>query len=308
VANCASVDGKVSGADLARRCRITAPCESPRAGLEALSVARDRRDAFNAAGGDLSAFHRDVHGHSAQGGGGMVSCVGTGTGVPQADLQIDGSTALPRTRARAKGQSQHLAAHRNLELALERLQRGAPVVLQGSQMAEVIVPARSIDASTICLLLREARGPLRVVVTPTRSAELALVPLVSSNATRRETWCVSVEARHRVSTGVSASDRARTIRVLGSAHTGPEDLAMPGHILPIVGGLHRRTPETSVPEAALALCQAASAGESATLCHLLADDGSVARPAEAAGFARRHDLPILPLACFGFAGAAPCLP
>lgn len=118
--------------------------------------------------------------------------------------------------------------------------------------------------------------------------------MVECNTSRHGTaFTVSIEAREGVTTGVSASDRLRTVRAAIDESTGPEDLARPGHVFPLRardGGLAERAGHT---EGAVELVRAAGFPPFALLCELTNPDGSMAKGAQVEEYSRLHGLPML---------------
>jgi 3,4-dihydroxy-2-butanone 4-phosphate synthase len=107
---------------------------------------------------------------------------------------------------------------------------------------------------------------------------------------------VSVEAREGVTTGISAHDRARTIRTLADPASTPADFSMPGHVFPLrarPGGVLERPGQT---EAAVDLARLAGLHPVVAICEIMADDGTMARLPELERFASRHDIPIISVA------------
>jgi 3,4-dihydroxy-2-butanone 4-phosphate synthase len=176
-----------------------------------------------------------------------------------------------------------------------QLAAGEPVVLVGPDRAELVIPALGITASHVRFLVCHARGPLRVALTAERAAELELVPVRCTRTGLNESWCINVEARSGVTTGIAACDRARTIATLADPHSTPDDLVSPGHILPVIAGLHGRRAHEASAEAAVELMRRAGRGAVAALCPLLARDGSLADAEEIRRFTAHHGLPVLHL-------------
>jgi 3,4-dihydroxy 2-butanone 4-phosphate synthase/GTP cyclohydrolase II len=119
---------------------------------------------------------------------------------------------------------------------------------------------------------------------------------VENTAVHGTHFTVSVDARHGISTGISAFDRAQTIRLLIEEDTRPDDLARPGHIFPLIardGGVLRRAGHT---EATVDLARLAGLKPAAVLCEILNDDGTMARLPELEAFAKQHDLVIASIA------------
>jgi 3,4-dihydroxy 2-butanone 4-phosphate synthase/GTP cyclohydrolase II len=121
--------------------------------------------------------------------------------------------------------------------------------------------------------------------------------MVQENTARRGTaFCVSVEARRDVTTGISAADRARTIRVAADPATRPDDLARPGHIFPLrarPGGVLKRAGHT---EAVVDLCRLAGLKPAGVVCEIMNPDGTMARLSELLPFAAAHDLKLMTIA------------
>jgi 3,4-dihydroxy 2-butanone 4-phosphate synthase/GTP cyclohydrolase II len=182
----------------------------------------------------------------------------------------------------------------SLHRALADLAEGKPITLAGPGVAEVVVPASRIDTAHVAIMAREAGGLVRVALTPAACERLELEPMARRRAARHgEDWQISVEAREGVTTGISAADRARTIRVLGDPLSTPEDLVQPGHIVPVRA--HRPGPlrRLYAPELALELCELAFAGDVAALCHILDEDGELADEVAVEEFAYRTGLATL---------------
>jgi len=138
--------------------------------------------------------------------------------------------------------------------------------------------AEFVDANVINFLAKNGRGIICAPILPARARELGLDLMVDSNTSLHETpFTVSVDYVHGTTTGVSAADRAATIRSFVNPDTKPSDLARPGHIFPLralEGGVLRRTGHT---EAIVDLCKMAGLYPAGVLCEILNDDGSMAR-------------------------------
>jgi 3,4-dihydroxy 2-butanone 4-phosphate synthase/GTP cyclohydrolase II len=140
-------------------------------------------------------------------------------------------------------------------------------------------------------MARHARGLICVALTSERCDELELPLMVEKNTSAHETaFTVSVEAARGTTTGISAHDRAETVRVLADPDSGPADLRRPGHMFPLRGrrgGVLKRAGHT---EAGVDLARLAGLTPAAVLCEIMDDDGQMARLPRLVEFAREHRL------------------
>ncbi|HJK98794.1 MAG TPA: 3,4-dihydroxy-2-butanone-4-phosphate synthase [Polyangiaceae bacterium LLY-WYZ-14_1] len=188
-----------------------------------------------------------------------------------------------------------------VEGALEAIREGRMVILVDDEDREnegdLVLAAEHATPEAVNFMVRFARGLVCLSMTEARADALELQPMVEANGALRSTaFTVSIEARTGVTTGISAADRARTIRVAVDPASRPWDLVRPGHIFPLrarPGGVLQRTGHTegSVDLARLAGCQPA-----AVICEIMNDDGTMARQDDLARFARTHRLPMLSIA------------
>jgi 3,4-dihydroxy 2-butanone 4-phosphate synthase/GTP cyclohydrolase II len=141
------------------------------------------------------------------------------------------------------------------------------------------------------------RGLICLALTEERCKELELPLMVENNTSNYGTaFTVSIEARGRVTTGISARDRAETVRVAIDAKTRPQDLLRPGHIFPLrakKGGVLKRAGQT---EASVDLSAIAGLDPSAVICEIMNEDGTMARVPELREFAVKHGLKIISVA------------
>ena len=185
-----------------------------------------------------------------------------------------------------------------IEEALAAVAEGRVLIVVDDEDREnegdFILAAEKVTPQTVNFMATHGRGLVCAPLTAERAAELRLEPMVTDNTALHETaFTVSVDARHGTSTGISAADRAATIRALADAETRPKDLARPGHIFPLIakrGGVLRRAGHT---EAAVDLARLAGLSPVAVLCEVVDDDGSMARLPRLLEIARVHDLPII---------------
>lgn len=171
---------------------------------------------------------------------------------------------------------------------------GTPVLLltvDGG--AAIVLPATNVTTHWIAWTVRHGSGMLYVALTPARADELDLPPMISTNLDSSAST-VSVDAREGVSTGISARDRAYTIRLLAEPSTTPADLSRPGHVLPIcVKPGERGLPDTRIEAAALSLCRLAHLPHVAVFDYMLADDGSLPRHDDVRDVGARFGIPVL---------------
>lgn len=178
-----------------------------------------------------------------------------------------------------------------VSLAAAALEAGELVILvdDASGVADLVMAAGRVSAAGIAFMATHARGLTELALSAERVAALRLLPMVPHWDTPRKPFTVSIEARRGVGTGISAADRAETIRVAVAEESGPDDLISPGHVFPIraaAGG----SPFARA-EAALALVQRGGGGEGAVLCTILDDAGELARDRYLTGLSARYDLP-----------------
>jgi 3,4-dihydroxy 2-butanone 4-phosphate synthase/GTP cyclohydrolase II len=185
-----------------------------------------------------------------------------------------------------------------IEEAVEAIRKGKIVIVLDDDNREnegdFICAAQFVDAGTMNFLARYGRGIICAPITTERARALDLDLMVETNTSVHETpFTVSVDYRHGTTTGVSAADRAATVRALADEATQPADLARPGHIFPLramEGGVLRRAGHT---EAAIDLCRLAGVNHTAVLCEIMNEDGTMARTPELLALARRYGMKII---------------
>ncbi|MCR4391879.1 MAG: bifunctional 3,4-dihydroxy-2-butanone-4-phosphate synthase/GTP cyclohydrolase II [Candidatus Acetothermia bacterium] len=162
---------------------------------------------------------------------------------------------------------------------------------------DLVMAAEKATTDAVNFMVREARGLLCVPLPREWAERLELRPMVEPPQDSHETaFTVSVDARVGVTTGISAHDRARTLRVLADPSSRPDDLVRPGHVFPLIardGGVLRRAGHT---EAAVDLCVLAGLAPVGVICEIMNDDGTMARLPDLVAFGERHGLPILTIA------------
>jgi len=185
-----------------------------------------------------------------------------------------------------------------LREALQAMREGRPVILMDDadreNEADLIVAAEKLTVPTMALLIRECSGIVCLCLSRDAVHGLELPPMVTRNESRFSTaFTVSIEARHGVTTGVSAQDRVTTIRAAIAEDAKPDDLVRPGHVFPLCahddGVLGRR----GHTEGAVDLARLAGLQPAAVLCELMNPDGTMARGEDIDRFALEHDLPVI---------------
>ncbi len=185
-----------------------------------------------------------------------------------------------------------------IEEAIEDFRSGKMLIVVDDEDREnegdFVIAAEAVSAEVINFLVKEGRGVVCVPLTAERAAELGLESMVEANTSLHETsFTVSVDSIHGTTTGVSAADRAATVRALINPKTRPSDLARPGHVFPLKaaeGGVLRRAGHT---EAVIDLCRLAGLYPAGVLCEILNDDGSMARVPQLQQIARKFGLKII---------------
>ncbi len=162
---------------------------------------------------------------------------------------------------------------------------------------DLVMAAEKATPAAINFMTKYGRGIICVAMTGGRLDALRLPLMVEDNTSRYGTaFTVSAEAKHGTTTGISAQDRAATIRALADPATRPEDLLRPGHVFPlrtVEGGILRRPGHT---EAAVDLARLADLQPAGLICEILDGDGRAARWPYLRALARRYELPIISIA------------
>lgn len=186
-----------------------------------------------------------------------------------------------------------------ISLAIEDIRCGKPVIVVDDENREnegdFVVAAEKITTEIVNFLAKEGRGLICAPLTASRCEELELPMMVSNNSDPFKTaFTVSVDLLgDGVTTGISAEDRAKTIKALVNPKTNPQDLTKPGHIFPLIakdGGVLRRTGHT---EAAIDLARLAGLSPAGVIVEIMNDDGSMARLPELREIADKLDLKLI---------------
>ncbi len=201
----------------------------------------------------------------------------------------------------AKGARRAPQPFARIEDALEAIKAGRLVIVvddaDRENEGDLTIAAEKITPEAINFMARYGRGLVCLSMTPERLDELEIPLMVSQNSSRFETaFCVSIEAKGSTSTGISASDRANTVRAAINPATRPSDLARPGHMFPLrsrTGGVMVRAGQT---EAAVDLARIAGLYPAGVICEIMNEDGTMARVPQLAKFAKRHGLLMVTIA------------
>ncbi len=188
-----------------------------------------------------------------------------------------------------------------IETAIAEIAAGRPVVVVDDEDREnegdIIFAAVHATPQLLAFTVRYSSGVICVPMGDERADRLDLPPMTAVNEDRKGTaFTVSVDAREGVSTGISAADRAHTIRLLAAADTEAGDLTRPGHVFPLrarPAGVLERPGHT---EAAVDLARLAGLPPVGVLVEIVNDDGSMARLPDLLGFAAEHRLAIISIA------------
>jgi 3,4-dihydroxy 2-butanone 4-phosphate synthase/GTP cyclohydrolase II len=159
---------------------------------------------------------------------------------------------------------------------------------------DVVMAAEKVTPEAVNFMATHARGLICVPMTAQRLAKLSIPPMVTSGTDPFKTaFHVSVDHRALTTTGISATDRANTIRALADRGSGPSEFVQPGHVFPIAareGGVLTRAGHT---EAAVDLARLAGLAPAGVICEIAAEGGEMARLPALRAFATRHRLPLL---------------
>lgn len=189
----------------------------------------------------------------------------------------------------------------SIEDAVRELAEGRAIVVVDDEDREnegdLIFAADKASAELAGFMIRHTSGVICVAMEGEALDRLGLPPMTSVNEDKKQTaYAVSVDSREGVSTGISAADRAVTIRALASDKTTAGDLTRPGHVFPlraVPGGVLRRAGHT---EAGVDLCRMAGLHPAAAICEVVHDDGSMMRAEALRAFADEHGMKMISIA------------
>ena len=185
----------------------------------------------------------------------------------------------------------------SIESVVADLRKGRMVIVvddaDRENEGDLVMAAEHVTPAAVNFMARHGRGLICVPTTFERLKQLGIEEMVAQNTESfRTDFQVSVDAAKGITTGISAADRALTIKIMAGPTAVPEDLVQPGHVFPLrakPGGVLQRAGHT---EAAVDLVKLAGRRPMGIICEIMSDDGSMARMGELQRFARRHKLKI----------------
>jgi 3,4-dihydroxy 2-butanone 4-phosphate synthase/GTP cyclohydrolase II len=188
-----------------------------------------------------------------------------------------------------------------IEEILEDIKQGKMVIVCDDEDREnegdLTMAAELVTANDINFMAAHGRGLICLPMAGEIVDRLDIPEMVTHNASRMGTaFTASIEAREGITTGISAADRAHTCRVAVDDATGPEDLAMPGHVFPLrakPGGVLQRAGQT---EAAVDLARLAGMTPAGVICEIMKEDGTMARVPDLEKFSAEHDVKLVTVA------------
>lgn len=188
-----------------------------------------------------------------------------------------------------------------IEAALDDIRHGKMVILVDDEDREnegdLVCASELVTPEIVNFMAKEGRGLICMTLTEARADHLDLPLMVSDNSSSFGTaFTVSIEARRGVTTGISAADRAQTIKVAIADETTAYDLARPGHVFPLrakKGGVLVRAGQT---EGSVDLARLAGLKSSGVICEIMNEDGTMARMPQLRVFAKKHNLKIITIA------------
>ena len=187
---------------------------------------------------------------------------------------------------------------KNIAEAVEVFAQGKFLIVIDDENREnegdLIISGEKITDQDMAFLIRHTSGIICSAISAKRAKDLNLPIMVRENEdSRRTAFTISIDAREGLTTGISATERANTVRKLASNQSKPADFIRPGHVFPLIAhpdGLAGRSGHT---EAGLALCQLANQGESGVLSELVNDDGTVMKGQQLFDFAEQFNIPVI---------------
>src|SRR3974390_3258174 len=189
----------------------------------------------------------------------------------------------------------------SIDAVIADIRKGRMVIVvddaDGENEGDLIMAAQFVTPASVNFMAKHGRGLICVPTTSERLQQLGIERMVRQNReTFKTDFQVSVDAAKDVTTGISAGDRAETIRIMAEPTAVPEDLVQPGHVFPLrarPGGVLQRAGH---PEAAVDLVRLGGCRPIGVICEIMSDDGSMARLPELVKFAKKHRLKLCTIA------------
>src|SRR3954471_15498991 len=189
----------------------------------------------------------------------------------------------------------------SIESVIADLQKGKMVIVvddaDRENEGDLIMAAQFVTPATVNFMAKYGRGLICAPTISERLQQLGIERMVQQNReTFKTDFQISVDAAHGITTGISAADRAQTIKIMAEPTAVPEELVQPGHVFPLrarPGGVLQRAGHT---EATVDLVKLAGCRPIGVICEIMSDDGSMARLPQLLKFARRHRLKLCTIA------------
>ena len=187
---------------------------------------------------------------------------------------------------------------KNIAEAVEIFAQGKFLIVIDDENREnegdLIISGEKITDQDMAFLIRHTSGIICSAISAKRAKELNLPIMVRENEdSRRTAFTVSIDAKAGLTTGISATDRANTVRKLAAKESQAADFIRPGHVFPLIAHLDGLAGRGGHTEAGLALCQLAKQGESGVLSELVNDDGTVMKGQQLFDFAEQFKIPVI---------------
>ena len=180
-----------------------------------------------------------------------------------------------------------------IEEAISDIKRGKFVIVVDDESREnegdLVLAAEKATANKINYMITHARGLVCVPIVRERLEQLKIPPMINHNEINRCMFTMSVDYKHGTTTGISAADRAATIKALVDKNSKHEDFAMPGHMFPLIyreGGVLAREGHT---EASVDLARLAGLYPAAVICEIINEDGTMAKLPDLIEFSKKHN-------------------
>ena len=195
----------------------------------------------------------------------------------------------------------HSDAFDSIESAIRDIAEGKMLIVTDDESREnegdLIMAASKVTPEAVNQMALHARGLICVPMLGHQLRRLGISPMASENRESHQTdFAISVDATEGITTGISAYDRAETIRILSDPTSQPDMLVQPGHVFPLrarPGGVLQRAGHT---EAAVDLAQLAGLHPSGVICEILNEDGTLARVPDLIKYKKKHDLKMISIA------------